>query len=1420
MRRALRRSLISLGVVLAGLVALLGVGWLALQTIPVKARIATEIARAVSGPGQLLALDDLGGTLPFDLTLAAARIADDRGVWGIVEGAHVTLSPWALLRGRVVIERLDAARVAVLRTPESPDPSPAPPSGPALPPRIELPRLPVAVSLDHVAIARIELGAPLLGSPAVLSLTADARAFGTDIAAHVDLRRIDDEPGALRLALAFDGRRLDLDARLDDPGGRLIERLAPDSAHRPLSVTLAGSGPLGAWAGRLEVAAGTLLAAQADLTLGEGPDYRLTLDGSLRQDGLLPPEIGTLLRDGLTIGAMATWRHDGALLLDRLTVATTLATLDASGSFDQESQQVSAKAALRLPDIAPLGGLAGSKLDGRLDLDVELGGTLASPALDLRLAGSRLAADTLGLGHLGVDLDVTRAGPGAWRLQGRGDLTAVTLAGAALPAGFGEKLAWTLAATADPAAERLAIDRFAVTSAGLTAEAGGTLGPADSTLRLKAALADLAVLRPLAGLPGLRGRVELTADLGLDAARAVTATLDAAAEQFATGIDPLDPLLGQRVTLAAAATRAPDGRLAVGRLEVGGSHVTVDGTGDLDPATGALGAKVAAALPRLAVLGQALHQPLAGRAALTADLGGTLDKPTGQARITADATYDGVAAKAEIAAGLQGMETLRVSRIALAAAGAELNGALDIGLQTRRASGKLTGRVPDLAPLSRLAGMRLGGQLGLDLTLGARDGQTAEVSLSGTKLAAGDMAVGRLALNGQGTRLDTRPAGRATAEIQDFAAGTAKLTRTTLTATARQPGDIAIEAATRGQVQPGVPLDLTIGGRVMLEPAGERAEIATLRGKLGTEAIGLRRTLKLAQRGDIIRVDDLALNFGSGRIDGSALLEKAASAIRLKIAALPLPLLAALGGADIRAGTADLDLELSGPPAAPRGRIAAAAHKLRIPGAGDAGSPPLDVTALVVPGPERAEIEAKVVARERTLLALTGTLPLRLGLRPFAAEMSETAPIALKASGDGDLDHIDDFLPIGEDRLTGPYRIDLTVDGTLAAPQAAGRVQISGGRYLNQRFGTQLVGLNVELAGDGTALRLTRFEAGDAGSGSIAAEGQVDLTHKPAPALDLRARLEQFQLAASDTMRATANADIRIGGTVAAPSVYARIRIPRAQFLIPERLPSSVVNLEVEEIDSRKPASAEPRPEVRKKSPPVVATLDVGLEVPGQMFVRGRGLDSEWRGSIAVTGTSAAPVLRADIEAVQGTVQVLGKGFTLRRGEISFPSGLSAEPYLDILAEHRAADIVAQVLLRGSPLSPRLTLTSQPELPQDQVLSRVLFGKNPGSISAAQGVQLAYAVRTLTSGGPGLMDRLRDAAGLDRLDFGGSDPAAGPTVSGGKYIAEGVYVGIEQGAAANSTRATVEVEVLPTITARSAVGGSSSLVGVDWQYDY
>jgi translocation and assembly module TamB len=189
----------------------------------------------------------------------------------------------------------------------------------------------------------------------------------------------------------------------------------------------------------------------------------------------------------------------------------------------------------------------------------------------------------------------------------------------------------------------------------------------------------------------------------------------------------------------------------------------------------------------------------------------------------------------------------------------------------------------------------------------------------------------------------------------------------------------------------------------------------------------------------------------------------------------------------------------------------------------------------------------------------------------------------------------------------------------------------------------------------------------------------------------------------------------------------------------------------------------------------------------------------------------------------------LGKDFVIRRGTIRFPTGSFEEPWVDLMAEYTADGLTAQATLTGSLAAPHLALTSTPELPQDEILSRVLFGTDAGHLTASQGLQLAFAARAMASGGPGLLDRLRSKLGLDRLDIGSggdigtanSQNAATPTVSGGKYVAPGVFVGAEQGTSLQSSRAKVEVDLLPHVTGYSSMGADgSNRVGLDWRMDY
>ena len=202
------------------------------------------------------------------------------------------------------------------------------------------------------------------------------------------------------------------------------------------------------------------------------------------------------------------------------------------------------------------------------------------------------------------------------------------------------------------------------------------------------------------------------------------------------------------------------------------------------------------------------------------------------------------------------------------------------------------------------------------------------------------------------------------------------------------------------------------------------------------------------------------------------------------------------------------------------------------------------------------------------------------------------------------------------------------------------------------------------------------------------------------------------------------------------------------------------------------------------------------------------GWNSEWAGSFTVTGTAADPQVQGSIQPVRGSFDFLGRRFVLDTGRIGV-HGLQ-DITIDLTASFQRPDLRALILVSGTPSQPKITLHSEPELPQDEILARVLFNKSTGGLSIGEAAQLASAAAALASGEPGMLDKLRTVAGLDRLTLGSSQEEGGlGTVEAGKNISKNVYVGVEQGASATST--VVEVNITDNLKLRSTTTAKEKL---------
>jgi len=149
--------------------------------------------------------------------------------------------------------------------------------------------------------------------------------------------------------------------------------------------------------------------------------------------------------------------------------------------------------------------------------------------------------------------------------------------------------------------------------------------------------------------------------------------------------------------------------------------------------------------------------------------------------------------------------------------------------------------------------------------------------------------------------------------------------------------------------------------------------------------------------------------------------------------------------------------------------------------------------------------------------------------------------------------------------------------------------------------------------------------------------------------------------------------------------------------------------------------------------------------------------------------------------------------------------------------------MTAQVQLSGTPDTLRLQVTSNPPLPQDEVMARLLFGRSLTTITPFQALKLVQAMDALAGGKTfGFVDRAQESIGVDRLEVRQSEGEGGlGTLSAGKYMGEGVYMEVEKGLSSEDGKISLEYEITPRITVETEVGtDAKGGVGIQWKWDY
>jgi translocation and assembly module TamB len=1419
------------------LVVGLAASWLALAQTAAQSdqsTLASLLSRVLSTPANRVRIGAVDGALSSNAVIRDVTIADEDGVWLRLDRASIVWSRTALLRGRLHINELVADRLDYIRPPAADRERPSRAEGPLLP------EPPVELIVDRFEMRAFALGEAVLGTSA--RLRAEGRARLGDAAQGLALtfrmQRLD-APGRAAIELAYvpQTSQLALDLAYSEPEGGIAARALDLPGLPPVELSLAGNAPLANFDARLRFLAGPTIGAEGQATVRRGErDYRVTLGFDARIDGLVPTAIAPVFRGTTRLAGTTVLADDGAVAIEGLRLGAPLAALEVNGRMTATRELDVRVTGGAVPTDGTVTRADGAEI-GRLALDLSVAGPLAAP----RVNGTVEAADiTVPEGRLDrLDLRLATQPIGEARPAERFSITLDAAARGIAPrdAALARAIGGEVRAQGRGIAAtdgRLTIDTASVETPTASGRFSGTVAPDAIDGRLQARVPQLSAFAELSGA-ALRGEARLDVALSGDPSRSqLRLGLDGRLTRFGTGLAFADGLFGRDVALTGAIQQMRRGfGYEALRLRGDNLDVTFDGSATREAAD----LRVALIVAELRRLDQRIG---GGRAELRGQLAGSLQRPTLtataklidvvalgrpvprldvalqarnltdgiEATLSLDGDVEGQRARGQALARQLADGAIMLERLDLSVGSVALRGAGRLDAQGL-ASGDVSLSARDLSDIAPLLLTPLSGNLNAAAQLAVSVGdQDARITAEGARLRIGDNQLAafsaRLALTG----LYRRPVIDGTVAADTLTVGGQSFRRIRLTAQGAASGS-AFTAAMEAQG-----FNLSARGRLVPDAGGaHRVELAAF------EAVRQRRRFALAGPAVITvqpggaQLSNVVVTAESGRIavagDVGTTLD-----LTVEARAVPLSIVEVFAPGTGLAGTLDANARIQGEAARPTGDYRLRITRLALPALRQSGVAALDIAATGRLADGRVGVDGTVSAARAGTVRVNGSIP-----------MSPDGALDLAVNGRIDLAVANVILSADGRRVGGAATLDLTLTGRASQPVARGTVTIANGSFADELQGVRVSAIAAVLRAEGDAIRVERFSARTPNGGALTASGRVSLNADAGFPGELRITGRRAQLAANPTYTAMADLDLALSGPLArAPSLTGRIGIVSLDVTVPDRLPATLQPLpNTRHVRPPPQAQARLARDARRTArragrAPFEARLDLTVTALNRIFVRGRGINAELGGDIRLTGTSRDPVAIGAFELRRGRLDLLGQRLDFRRGRLDFTGDLT--PSLDFLAETQAGEVTARIAVTGPANAPTFALSSTPELPQDEVLSRILFNRAAGGLSAGQALQLASAVATLAGGsGGGAFEQVRRSLGVDSLDV--SAGAGGPAVGVSRYITDNVRLGVRGGANPADSGVTVDIDLTRRVRVQGEAGASGRTsvgVGVEWEW--
>ena len=1465
--RRLLRGAVTAAIALLGSVLLaVACAFFYLESETGRAHLARLVSGSLSSADTTVSIGRISGDLPHNIEVEDIVVGDVQGEWIRLGSAKLEWRPWELLSGRLHIPRISAADILVSRLPESAETDSA--DAPAIP------SLPFSIDLDEFALDNLTLAEPILGQSVTLQAAGDSKlAADGKVYTRLTVERSDGAKGEASLEARFDPDRnyLELDADAHAPAGGALSRALD---LKGISVTLNAAGPIDNVHGGIDAVGGDAARFTGEFQLTKGAvGYRLVADGKADVAHFLDASLKSLLGNGLSFTLEAGSADFQTVQLTGVRLAGDAAVLDLAGSLSPSNVDLNAGVRFSEKGSAWLLAQTGSVSANDIVLSAHATGPPLQPKIDAEFRASMLSIRDLTVGglhgleangELGLTFDrpLNQDGLLPQTVTASGRFASIDSGDEALQAMLAGPLNWAIEMRLDSRNQSIDLTRARVSTDSASVTASGRVVPdawhgaedpqaPATSLDISAELPELARFRALSqSVQGGAARIQSTIQ-SKRMSEGFTASVRADLERLRFPDSIAQRLIGPELKVDARLSVDGSGALEISRLTADSDAIKLNGNlglssgmetfladyqidigraGDILP--GVIGsfrvegsASGPTANPTLAgtayLNGVSMADFDAGSAVVKFEATNVASAPSGRVWVTAEQALVGPV-EGTTAFDVRNFERVELTGLELHAGGTTAIGELRIPLQNGPILGKVSGDIESLSQWSYIAGSELSGSASFELLMEETSNvQAAQLSV---QLSAGAIGAGESQLvNARSIALMARirdpigsPGGSVSLQADGVMMTNAYLDRLSLRIDAEDMRNAVFTLNADG----GSPtrLELAASGALSWMPPGLQVTLNELNTHMDGHALRLDGPAMLSFTPRSFEIDGMSLSAEGGSARIRLGMSTGGIDAIVDLDNLPLSLLDLLYPEAQLEGSLSGSMELSSTGATPAGNL-----QLNLLEVGQTTPAGLKIPRLSgsIQGNwdgGQLALAASIMGLGDSTFELNAALPLRLTAQSTVPVFVPTDTLSGRLTWRGSIEPLEPLLSIEGSQLEGLIDAEIQLAGTLDAPGISGTVKLEQGIYQYYATETLVSDMSIVVVADNSRLTASG-SATDGDKGRIRAEGTIDLDPASGLPVDLKLELKKVALVRLDELNAIASGALAITGKLTAAQITGELITDSVEAQIIDN--SAPIVEEIDVIEINHPGATPGNGDDIETATSSFLELDLGLRMPGRVFVRGQGLDSEWAGLLKITGPSGKPVISGELHPVRGGFSLAGKQFVLKSGSVRFIGSEDLDPLLNLPSEYTGAGITAIISITGRASKPQVKLISRPPLPESEILSRVMFGQDSQRLTTSQQIELASAVANLTGAGGGILDKARNTLGVDVLGVDETADGSSSKIKAGKYVTDRVYVEIENGAAENTGAARVEVEIAPNVKVQTGSSGQGDgNVGIEWRWDY